>query len=118
MRVALVANIPDQTVPWSVKDPVQRNRQLHNPKTSAQMTAGDRDLVHKIGAQLICNLPELCLVQSSQIVGIIDLIQQWRLRRCSHTNLTAGQPYAATSNSPFKTPVRAKKRPDRARRSL
>ena len=56
VRVGLVADVPDQPVARRVEDVVQRDRQLDDAEPGAEMAAGDRDGVDRLGAQLVGDL--------------------------------------------------------------
>src|SRR5437660_10568555 len=51
VRIGLMYHVPDQTVFGSVVDVMQRDRQLDNAKSGAEMPAGDRDSVYGLMAQ-------------------------------------------------------------------
>ena len=59
VRIALVADVPDQLVVRRVEDGVDRHRQLHHPEPGAEVAAGDADRRDRLGPQLVRHLPEL-----------------------------------------------------------
>ena len=59
VRIGLMADIPDQPVGRGIEDIVKRHRQLDDAQPGAQMTAGHRNRVDRLGTQLIRQLPEL-----------------------------------------------------------
>ena len=58
VRVALVADVPDQAVPRRIEDMMQRNRQLDHAKTGAEMSAGLGHRVDEVMAQLVSDLSQ------------------------------------------------------------
>ena len=79
VRIALMANIPDQPVMWRVEDVVDRDRQFHDAKACAQMTAGLRDGVDHFGANFIGQLRKTGIGQLAHISGDVDSVEQRRL---------------------------------------
>ena len=59
VRIALVADVPDQLVLRRVEDRVDRHRQLDDAEAGAEMPAGHADRRDRLGAQLVGHLPEL-----------------------------------------------------------
>jgi hypothetical protein len=47
-----MADVPDETVARGVEDIVECDRQLDDTKTSAEVTAGARNRVDSLGAEL------------------------------------------------------------------
>ena len=73
VRIGLMADVPDQPVARGVEDIVQRHRQLDHAQPGAQMAAGHRDRIDRLGPQLIRQLPELVGFQLPQIcAGILQ----------------------------------------------
>ena len=87
VRIGLMADVPDQPVVRRVEDVMQRDRQFDDAEAGAEMAAGDRDRIDRLGAQLVGDLPELALVEPPQVVGSVDLVKEGRLRRLGHQNL-------------------------------
>ena len=69
VRIGLVADVPDQPVARRVEDVVQRDGQLDHAEPGAQMAAGHRDRVDRLGAQLVGELPQLAFVELAQVLG-------------------------------------------------
>ena len=59
VRVGLMADIPDQPVVRRVEDIVERNRELDDAETGAEMAAGDRDGVDQFAVYLQQRRPRL-----------------------------------------------------------
>ncbi len=78
VRVRLMTDIPDQPVMRRVEDVVQRHGQLDDAEAGAEMTAGDRNRVDQLGAQLVGELPQIFFRQLPQIGGNVDLVEQRR----------------------------------------
>jgi hypothetical protein len=51
---------------------MQRDRQLHDPETSPEVPAGDRNGTDRLGAQLVRQLPQRGLRQAAQVLGSIE----------------------------------------------
>jgi hypothetical protein len=58
---------------------MQRDRQLHDPETSPEVPAGDRNGTDRLGAQLVRQSPQGGLWQAAQLLGSIEGIQKWGL---------------------------------------
>ena len=76
VRIGLVADVPDQPVFRGVEDVVQGNRQLDDTQARAQMTAGDRHRINRLGAQFVGNLPQLAFAQLAQVSGYFDPVKE------------------------------------------
>ncbi len=59
VRIGLMADVPDQPVARRVEHVVQRHRQLDHAEPGAEMAAGDRDRVDRLGAQLVGELAQV-----------------------------------------------------------
>ncbi len=59
VRIGLVADVPDQPVARGVEHRVQRHGQLDHAEAGAEMAAGDRDRVDRLGAQFVGKLAQL-----------------------------------------------------------
>jgi hypothetical protein len=59
VRIGLMADVPDQDVLRGFIDVVQGDRQLDHPQARAQVAAGDRNRVDRLGPQLVGQLPQL-----------------------------------------------------------
>ena len=76
VRIGLMADVPDQPVARRVEDRVDRHRQLDHAQRGAEMAAGDRDGVDRLGPQLIGNLTQLLRGEVAQIRRNADAIEQ------------------------------------------
>ena len=61
VRIGLVADVPDQPVARRVEDVVERDGQLDDAEPGAEMAAGDRDRVDRLGAKLVGDLVQQAL---------------------------------------------------------
>ena len=75
VRIGLMADVPDDAVARRVEHVVQRDRQLDDAETGAEMAAGHRDGADRLGAQFVGDLGEVAFAQLAQIGGRVDLIQ-------------------------------------------
>ena len=76
VRVALVADVPDQPVVRRVEDGVDRHRQFHHPKAGAQVPPGHRHGAHRLGPQLVGQLAQLLGGEIPQVRRIAHPVQQ------------------------------------------
>ena len=67
MRIALVADVPDQAVDRRLVQPVQCDRELDHAEAGAEMPARDRDRVDQVPAQLLGDGREFGLGKAAQI---------------------------------------------------
>ncbi len=72
VRVALMADIPDQAVFRRVEHVMQRDRQLHGAQVGRQMAAGLRHRFKNISAQLVSERRQLLARQTAQVPRIVD----------------------------------------------
>ena len=72
VRIGLVADVPDQPVARRVEHVVQRHGQLDHAEPGAEMAAGDRDRVDRLGAQLVRQLAQLVAAQATQVGRLVD----------------------------------------------
>ncbi len=80
VRIGLMSHVPDQTVFGSVEDVMQRDRQLDNAKSGAEMPAGDRDSVYGLLAQLVGELAQLAALEAPQVGRRLDKVKERGLR--------------------------------------
>jgi hypothetical protein len=78
VRIGLVAHVPDQPVARRVEHVVQRCGQLHHAEAGAQMTAGDRDDLDQVAAQLVGQLLQLFDRITTDVCRILNAVQQFR----------------------------------------
>src|SRR5262245_37802564 len=76
MRIGLVPNVPDETIPRCIEHIVQRHRELDDSKARAEMPACDGHRIDGFLAQLGRKLREVGLRQSAQVVGRYDPVEQ------------------------------------------
>ena len=79
VRIALVADVPDQPVARSVEHPVQGDRQLDDAEAGAEMPAGHRHRIDGLRSQFVGELAQLALGQPPQILGRIHPVEKRRL---------------------------------------
>ena len=75
VRIALVADVPDQAVVRRVELVVQGHGQLDHAQARAEMAAGAGDRLDQVLAQLVGDLRELAVGQPAQIGGHLDRSQ-------------------------------------------
>ncbi len=78
VRVALMADVPDQPVVWRVEHMVQRHGQLDHAQPGAEMPARHRDRVDRLLAQLRRELLQLRPVEAAQVRWRKDLVEERR----------------------------------------
>ena len=83
VRVALMADIPDQLVVGRVEDMVQRDRQLDDAKARAEMAARDRDGGDRLLPQFLGQLLQLRNVEVAHVGGDMHAVKQRCLRHVS-----------------------------------
>ena len=76
VRIALVADVPDQDVLRGLEDVVQGDGQLDHAEAGAEVAAGDGDGVDGLGPQLVGELAQLGEVEIPRVGGELDLIEQ------------------------------------------
>ena len=69
VRIALVADVPDQPVARRVEDIMDRGGQLDHAEPRAEMPAGGADRGDRLGAQLVGELAQLLGLQLAQVGG-------------------------------------------------
>src|SRR6187549_2337062 len=74
VRIALVANVPDQFVVRRIEHIMDGDGQLDNAKARSKMSAGLGYRRDHLAAQLIGQLRQLRLFQGTEFSGEIDLI--------------------------------------------
>ncbi len=80
VRIALVADVPDQDVVRRVEDVVQGRRQLDHAEAGAKVAAGYRYGRDQLLAQLVGELAQVVLLQLAQVGRNRDLIEEGSLR--------------------------------------
>ena len=86
MRIALVADIPDQPVFGSVEHIMDGSGQLDHAQASPQMPAGYRNSADRFRAQFVCQLAELGRFQLAKVCRNLDLVEQGRDGCVSHAS--------------------------------
>ena len=76
MRVALVADVPDDLVARRVKDRVQRDGQFNHAQPRAEVSASFRYRRNRLGPQFTGDLDQLGIRQVFQVRGAGHLIKQ------------------------------------------
>ena len=61
VRVALVADVPDQSVGRGIEDIVDGNRQFDHPEPGTKMSTGNRHRRYGFAAKLVAELRQLIL---------------------------------------------------------
>ena len=84
--VRLVADIEKQLVFGGIEDGVQSQRQFHYAQVWTQVTAGLREGLDQEFADFLCQYSHLREVQSLEIGGRVDGLQQ-----CSHAHPSPGK---------------------------
>ncbi len=84
VRIALMADVPDQAVVRRVEGIVQRHRQLDDAEPGAEMASGLRHRVDEVVAQLIGDLAKAAGLELAQILGGANLVEQGGLRWLVH----------------------------------
>ena len=75
MRIALVADIPDELILGGAEFPVHRHRNLHNPEIGGQMAAGFRHGFHQHITNFSAQIFQLRPGQCFHIIGRMDIFQ-------------------------------------------
>jgi len=76
VRVALVADVPDQAVARRVEDVVQRDRELDRAEVRRQVAAGARDRLQDEVAQLAGQLRQPRAIEGAHLGRVVDGGQQ------------------------------------------
>src|SRR6202008_4584302 len=80
-----------------VEQIVQRHGELDHAEPGAEMAAGDGNRVDHLLPQLVGDLAQSALIQTAQIGGNLDLVQQRRLALRCHRNLSAYERRSTTN---------------------
>jgi hypothetical protein len=67
VRVALMADVPDELVAWRLEDVVERDRQLDHPQPGADVATGARADVHHALADIRGKRAELVARERAQV---------------------------------------------------
>lgn len=70
-------DIPDQFIARRIEDAVQRDGELHDAKTSAEMPAGERHDVDGFAPKLVRELGQGLAREGAELSRIVDGVQQW-----------------------------------------
>ena len=76
VRIGLMADIPDQPVVRRVEHVVQRDGELDDAKAGAEMAAGHRDGVDRLGAQLVGKAAKIAFVEPAQVGRLGDIVEK------------------------------------------
>ena len=82
VRVALMADVPDQAIARRIEEIVQGDRQLDDAEAGAEVPARDGDGVDGLRAQLVGHLPKIGLGKTAQVLGRLDLVEERGLAHC------------------------------------
>ena len=74
--IGLVTHVPHETVPGGIEDVMERDGELHHAQPGGQVTTRLGDAVDQEAAQLRRELGELGLVETAQVLGVVDRIQE------------------------------------------
>ena len=66
---------------------MQCHRQFDDAEPGAEMAASDGDRIDRLPAQLVGHLPQLTGLEAPEVLGSLDLVEQWGLRRNRHATL-------------------------------
>ncbi len=75
VRLALVANVPDQTVIGRVENIMDRGREFDDAQASAQMAAGYRNCRYGFSAQFIRELAKLRRGKIAKVRGHFNRVE-------------------------------------------
>ena len=84
VRIALMADVPDQAVSGGVEDVMQRHGELDDAEPGAEMAAGLGDRVDQVVAQLIGDLAKAARLEPTQILGGANLVEKGGFRWLVH----------------------------------
>src|ERR1700676_4497000 len=87
VRIGLMADVPNEPVGRRIEHVVQRDGQLDDAEPGAEMAAGDGDRVDRLAPQFVCDLPQLTRFEASEVLGGLNLVEQWGLGRNRHATL-------------------------------
>ena len=73
VRIGLMADVPEDLVPWRVQQRVQRDRDLAGAEVGAEVAADLADGVDDVLAHLLGDLLELLLGQVVEVLRLIDV---------------------------------------------
>jgi hypothetical protein len=69
-------HVPDEAVLRGVEDVVERNRELDDSKSGAEMSSRDGDGVDRLLAQLVGELAQLARLEAPQVGGRADEVKK------------------------------------------
>ncbi len=78
MRVGLVAHVPEDLVARGVEQRVQRDGDLNRAEVRAEVPADLTNRVDDVAAHLVCDLLQLFIAEAVQVLGLIDVLEQFR----------------------------------------
>ena len=81
VRIALVADIPDELVLRRVEHVMDRHGQLDHAEARAEMPAAGTDRVDHLAAQFVGQLAQLILLELAKVGRKIDSVEQGGLGR-------------------------------------
>ena len=90
VRVALVADVPDEAVERRLEDMVQRDRQFDDAQPRAEMAAGLADLLDQVRPQFVGDRGKLRFRDATQVGRFVDT-RQMRVTLGVHQARPGGQ---------------------------
>ena len=84
VRIALMADIPDQPVVRRVEDVMDRRRQLDHAEPCPEVSARHRDGVDHFRPQLVCKLAQVALRKLAKVARRTDGVEQRRFGAFVH----------------------------------
>jgi hypothetical protein len=85
MRIGLMADVPDELVVRRVEDMMQRDGQLDDAKSGAEMAPGDRNGRDQLLPELGGKLRQLMVLKPAQIRRYVDVVEQRRRTFSAHS---------------------------------
>ena len=81
VRIALVADIPDEFVLGRIEHVMNRHGQFDHAEARAEMPAAGADRIDHLAAQFVGQLAKLVLLELAKVGGKIDSVEQGGLGR-------------------------------------
>jgi hypothetical protein len=76
MRISLMPDVPDQAVPRSVEDVVERHGEFHHAEAGTEMPARNGYGIDGLSAKFLGNLREKVLLEPAQILRGVQTIEE------------------------------------------
>ncbi len=87
VRIALVADVPDQAIVRRVEHVVQRDGEFHHAQTRTEMAAGAGDRLDQVLAQLVGNGRQLIIGDAAQVGWRVDFRQMGIAGKVNHLRI-------------------------------